>query len=290
MIFASGLNTPEGPVSLRDGSWLLVEMGEGRGCITQISPDGSSRRVVAKTGRPNGLAVDREGTIWVAESQVPSLLRVTLDGQIEVFLTEGDGVPFIFPNDLAFGPDGALYMTDSGIFIHEFAPSGRIRPDWPAVMPDGRVFRIDLQTRRARLLDRGIRFTNGIAFGPDDYLYVNETLTGLVYRYAWQSGDRIGPRENFSNVVDPSLPLSYRGPDGMKFGADGRLFVTVYGQGDVTVVSPDGAVVERIQTAGRNPTNVAFGPAGEKRIYVTEVERGTLEAIEVGTAGLALYQ
>ena len=289
MVLVSGLSEPEGPVLLPDGSWLCVEMGAGRGCVTHISPDGQSKRVVARTGRPNGLAVDRQGAIWVAESSVPSLLRVTLDGKVETFATGCNGEAFLFPNDLCFGPDGALYLTDSGILIQDFAPGGKIRPDWGAAMPDGRVYRVDVKTGKIRRLDNGLRFTNGIAFGPDNNLYANETLTGMVYRYEWKSGDRIGPRENFSNVVDWGLPFGYRGPDGMKFGADGRLFVTVYGQRDVTVLGRDGAVVQRLKTAGGKPTNCVFGPQGQHKLYVTEVEFGGIEVLDVGTDGLPLY-
>jgi len=76
MLFASDLDVPEGPVLLPDRSWLCVEMGAGRGCVTHIGADGKSKRVVAKTGRPNGLAIDKNGIIWVAESSTPSLLRL----------------------------------------------------------------------------------------------------------------------------------------------------------------------------------------------------------------------
>jgi gluconolactonase len=68
MVFAKDLSVPEAPVLLPDRSWLVVEMGLDRGCVTHLSPDGKTRRVVAKTGRPNGLALDKEGVIWVAES------------------------------------------------------------------------------------------------------------------------------------------------------------------------------------------------------------------------------
>jgi gluconolactonase len=289
MIFTSGLSVPEGPVLLPDQSWLVVEMGADRGCVTHVSADGKTRRVVAKTGRPNGLAVDKDGIIWVAESQTPSLLRLTLDGKAEVFLTGCEGEPFLFPNDLAFGPEGDLYMTDSGILFRDFAPGGKLRPDYREIALDGRVYKINVKTRAIEKLDSGLRFTNGIAFGPDKNLYVNESLTGMVYRYQWREGEIASGRQDFGDVADPDSPAEMKFPDGMKFGADGNLYVTVFGQGDVTVLGPDGAVVRRIKTAGRLPTNVAFGPKGSKKIYVTEDEFGTMEVFDVGTDGLPLY-
>ena len=283
MIFASNIQTPEGPVSLPDGSWLVVEMSEERGCVTHLSPDGQHRRALAKTGRPNGLAVDRSAAIWVAETMRPALLRMQMDGSYETILTACGDQPFLFPNDLAFGPDGWLYMTDSGILVGDFGD------DYATAAYDGRVYRIHPQTREIQVFDRGIRFTNGIAFGPDGYLYVNETMSGDVFRYRWSPGG-MGPREPFANVIDPHAAPGYKGPDGMKFGADGNLYVTVYGQQDVTELGRGGEVLRRIRLAGKCPTNLAFGPAREKKIYVTEVTLNVLEALDVDTPGLPLYQ
>lgn len=289
MIFVPDLSYPEGPVLLPDHSWLVVEMGPERGCVTHISADGKEKRVVAKTGRPNGLAVGKDGAIWLAESLTPSLLKLTLEGEVELFLDGCDGEPFLFPNDLAFGPDGALYMTDSGILWGDFAPGGELRPDYADASFDGRLYRIDILSREIRKLDSGFQFTNGIVFDARNNLYVNESITGMVYRYAWGEGGKLGDREDFGNVLDPDGSPGFKGPDGMKFGLNGKLFVTVFGQGDVTVLDETGAVVDRIKTQGSVPTNVAFGPPGSERIYVTEDELGSLEVFEVGTDGLELY-
>ena len=80
-----------------------------------------------------------------------------------------------------------------------------------------------------------------------------------------------------------------RGPDGMAFSEDGRLWCAVFGQGDMTVLGPDGGVVERLEVAGSAPTNVAFGRPGEGRLYVVEDEHGRMEVYDVGVDGLPLH-
>lgn len=289
MIFASDLRNPEGPVALPDGTWLIVEGGQERGCVSQLSADGRIRREVRKTGRPNGLAVDADGAIWVAESKFPSLLRLTLDGEYEVIATGCDGEPFLFPNDLCFGPDGAIYMTDSGVKIEEFAPNNQIRADYTSVAYDGRVYRIDPHTGKVELLDRGIKFTNGIAFGANDALYVNETLTGNVYRYAWSGGRVTQKRALFGNVIRPDAPAGWKGPDGMAFDANGLLYVAVFGQGDITVLGLDGQVVRRLPTNDMLPTNLAFALPGSTSIHITEYEHGQMESLHVECDGLPLW-
>ena len=288
-IFTTGLSAPEGPVALADGSWLIVEGDAERGCVTHISADGQTKRVIKKTGRPNGLAVDANGVIWVAESKQPSLVRLTMEGKAEVIATNCDGESFLFPNDLCFGPDGALYLTDSGVLIDQFAPNNQIRPDYMRVKYDGRVYRVDVGTGKVQKLDSEIKFTNGIAFGPDRLLYVNETLTGNIYSYGRVEGEISGPRRYFGNVIRPDAAPGWKVPDGMAFSTEGLLYVAVFGQKDVTVLGRRGELVQRISTAGKLPTNVAFALPGQKRLHITEYEFGQMETVEVAAEGLPLW-
>jgi len=289
MVFARNLNTPEGPVALTDGSWLVVEGGQETGCVTQISPDGLNKRMVARTGGPNGLGVDRAGFIWVADCKIPSLLRVTLDGRMETIATACGSEAFLFPNDLCFGPDGALYLTDSGFLMDDFAPGGQIREDYMNVEMDGRLYRMDRNNLRIRKLDSGLQCANGIAFDAANNLYVNDTRSGDIYRYQWGNDGQIGAREYFANVLDPSASPWWKGPDGMAFDAEGKLYVAVFGQQEVVVLGRDGSTVKRIKTQGRMPTNIAFGLPGQKKIYVTECEFGQLEVFDVDADGLELW-
>ncbi len=286
-IFHSGLGEPEGPVLLGDGSWAVVEMSPETGQVSVISADGSGKRVVVKTGRPNGMVRDSDGALWVAESvNPPSLLIVDLAGSCGVVLTEGDGAEFLFPNDLAFGPDGALYMTDSGVRQPVFQD---VPTDERAAYPfEGKVFRIDLKNMSAIILDDDLGFANGLAFGKDRALYVTATATGLVYRYEWNGDGTLGPREEFADLVDRAQPPGFTGGDGLAVATDGNLYCTVVGQGDVTVIGTSGEVIRRIPVGGIQPTNVAFGREGTGDIYVTVKDAGTLERYHVGVDGLPL--
>ena len=288
MILANDLKNPEAPVLLPDGTWALTEMHLDRGWIIRISGDGSNRHVIAKTGRPNGMTLVRTGELWVAESlNPPSLLTVTLDGSVETILTGCDGEPFLFPNDLRFGPDGALYMTDSGIPVlewHDLPEEERA-----AVHTDGRLYRIDIADASIRKLDSGIPFANGIAFGPDDDIYVSATQDGWIYKYNWSHDGRVSERTEFGNVLDPSKS-GFRGGDGIAFGRDRLLYATVSRQGDVAVMNQDGDVVDRIVLDGPSPTNLSFGPVGQHKIYVTEQGVGQFEVHDVPTAGMPLHR
>lgn len=284
-IFATDMQNPEGPVSLPDGSWLVTEMDAA--AITHLSADGKSRRVVAHTGLPNGLAVDRNGDIWVADARWRALLRVTMDGHVSTVSTGSAPDPFLLPNDLCFGPDGMIYMTDSGIELDSFR-----QLDDPAdtynLAFDGRVYRIDPNTGESTVLDRGLRLTNGIAFGPGgSELYVAETMTGRIYRYSVGEWQRqlfgvvtVKPPEEFGRVA---------GPDGIAFDAQGNLFSAVLVQGDLTVQDRDGQVIQRIPLAGNLPTNLAFDCRGQRRLLVTEASRGELLFIETDHPGLPLF-
>lgn len=289
VILTTALRQPEGPLLLPDGTWLVTELNPARGSVTEVLADGGLAQL-AVTGRPNGLAAAADGAVWVAESRAPALVRMERDGTFTRELEAVDGEPLLWPNDLCFGPDGALYATDSGLLVEDMLLDGRPRPDCKELPIDGRVVRFDPRTGAAAFLDRGLKFANGIAFGPDGLLYVNETYTGDILRYRLEADGTAGPAERFGNVIDPERTIeSFSGPDGMAFSDDGRLWVCVLGQGDVTVLGPDGGVERRIDLPGGYPTNVAFGPPGEGRIYVVEEDCGSLESRFVAAEGLALH-
>lgn len=63
---ASDLQFPEGPIALRDGSVLLVEIA--RGTLTRVRPDGLVQVVADLGGGPNGAAIGPDGAVYVCNN------------------------------------------------------------------------------------------------------------------------------------------------------------------------------------------------------------------------------
>lgn len=282
-----GVEEPEGPVCLEDGSFYIVEMSRNRHCVTHVSADGKSRDVVATAGRPNGLALDGDGNIWIAEASEGALLCVSPDGHTLQKIASYEGRRLLWPNDIALAADGRLYLTDSGIIDSDFIDGLDIRADFMTAPYDGRVYEIDPRSGTVlRVLDRELRFPNGIAFGPDGRLFVAETLSGDIFVYDL---DEVPPRRRlFGNCLAADDRPVFKGPDGIKFGADGRLYCTIYGQGVVAVLNADGSAAERIPTQSEKPTNIAFRRRGREAI-VTEVSASRVELLAMPCEGLPLH-
>ena len=288
-VFAEGLGAPEGPVALSGGEMYITEMSNSTLCVSKLDSRGRRSVVKSTKGRPNGLAIDGDGLLWVAEAGLRAVICMTAGGR-EILRIEGDGDGrFLFPNDLAFGPDGHLYVTDSGKALNDFLDGQNLVGNFLDLDWDGRVYEIDPKAGKVlRKIDSGLRFANGIAFDPNEKLYVNASFPGDVYVYD-VFGTRSPKRELFGNVLEPDTRPGFKGPDGMKFGADGRLYCSVYGQGNITVLDTTGAVAERLRLEGSCPTNCVFALTGST-LFVTEVEKGQIEAIPTPCGALLLHR
>jgi gluconolactonase len=277
-LLASDLGFPEGPVVFPDGGLVFCD-----GNIGELSryADGTVSTFAVTGGSPWGAVLGSDGAIYVTQggnvpgsgdtSAISGIQRVRADGTVELLHSEVDGRTLAGPNDLAFGPDGRLWFTDSGTE----------QDDRFEVRSPGRLFAVD-RTRGDMILELPDVYPNGIAFDAEGRLYWTESMAHRVCRL------EDGAPSVFCQLSDDYVP------DGMAFAADGRAFVCTTISEGVTVLSAEGEVLEQIDL-GEHATNCIFaGPT----LYVTathvaEIEAsqrtGTLWAVETdATGGLPL--
>ena len=120
-LLASGLGFPEGPTILGDGRIVLCDGNTGE---LLVYDDGAISAYARTGGSPWGTVPGSDGAIYVTQggnvpgsgdvSAVSGIQRVSPDGTVELLFSEVAGYQLYGPNDLAFGPDGRLYFTESG--------------------------------------------------------------------------------------------------------------------------------------------------------------------------------
>src|SRR2546427_12003020 len=120
-LLASGLGFPEGPVVLPDGRLVFCDGNIGELSVYEKDSVGT---FAVTGGSPWGAVLGSDGAIYVTQggnvpgsgdtSAVSGIQRVRVNGTVELLHSEVDGRSLYGPNDLAFGPDGRLWFTDSG--------------------------------------------------------------------------------------------------------------------------------------------------------------------------------
>ena len=259
---ASGLGFPEGPTVLGDGRIVLCDGNTGELLVYQ---HGDISQFADTGGSPWGTYLGTDGKLYVNQggdvpgsgdfSAVPGIQRVSMDGSVEFLFSEVGGYTLAGPNQSAFGPDGRLWITDSGTELDD-------RVDVPS---PGRLFAVsDASGTGEMLLERPGSYPNGIAFDADGGFYWSESKAHRVCRLDG------GEAETFCQLPDTHVP------DGMAFAADGRLFVANTTFGGVTVLSPDGEVLTEIDL-NEHATNVVFDGS---MLYVTATRTPDIEATE----------
>lgn len=266
---ATGLNFPEGPAFAPDGSLWAVELkGES---LIQYKHGNLKRFPVG--GGPNGIAIDKQGKIWFCDSIQRAIRRFDpVTEKTETLLDTLEGQPLNKPNDLAFDSAGNLLFTCPGESRQEPTGYAAVR------MADG----------TAKKFTTGKYFPNGLAFSADGQsLIIAETYKHRLWKGSWNA--ETGEWTDAAVWASVEGPQGPGGPDGMAFGDDGNLYVAVYGTGYIHVVSPEGKVIQKLNTIGQNPTNCAFDPTGKLGLVATEAEKGQLQSRATHVKGITLF-
>jgi gluconolactonase len=297
---ARGLQFPEGPIALSDGAVLLVEMQ--RKTLTRVGPDGSLRIVAKLQGGPNGAAIGPDGRCYVCNNggllfdessgmTIPGLVPPDYDGGwIEAIDLETGRSQVLYrrcgefllkgPNDIVFDRHGGFSFPDRG----KVRKLDRDR---------GAVYYGTIDGQSIRRIAFPVEGANGIGLSPDDgTLYVAESATGRLWAY-----ELLGPGE--IKRVNHRVPwargrMLYAAPyfsvlDSLAIDAAGNICVADIPSGCISVISPEGALIEQHVTGDPFTTNICFGGPDLRRAFVTLSSSGRLMSALWPRAGLPLH-
>jgi gluconolactonase len=219
---------------------------------------------------PNGITLDAEGRVVYCASPDRRIMRLEKDGRRTVVAERYDGKRLSGPNDLVYRSDGTLYFTDTIWGLR--GARDKLRSG-ERELPFTGLFAVkDGQTQLLATDEQLGGMPNGLAFSPDEkYLYANGDYNRIM-RFEVKPDGTLGEGIVF---------IDGEGSDGIKVDVKGNVYTTTgAGPGEVRIFSPAGVRLGAIKlpVSNREPraqvcaTNIAFGDADGKTLYITACE------------------
>lgn len=226
----------EGVTVAPDGTVYVGLLTKGE--IRKVDATGTDSLLAALPigeGKLNGLVTDRRGTVYAllnsGQAATNGVWRITPYGDAELHAA----LPIGFANALAFGPDGALYVTDSthGVIY-------RVADGKAAVWV------------KSSLLDPGADGVgaNGVAWRSGAF-YVAVSDQAQIVRIPYGKGGKAGVPA--VHVKDARLA----GADGVAFDVRGQLYAPSYTGNTLNIVRADGDV-DVLADKLDSPASLAF--------------------------------
>ncbi|MEC9089505.1 MAG: SMP-30/gluconolactonase/LRE family protein [Actinomycetota bacterium] len=293
-VIATGLEFPEGPVVMPDGSIILVEIK--RGTITRVDPDNGSVDVVARPGGgPNGAAIGPDGALYVCNNggfewgenrglTIPGLVaddyssgrieRIDLEtGAVDVVYADVDGVPLKGPNDLMFDSTGGFWFTDHG----KMRARTRDRGGLYYGKADG---------SSVREISFPLDGPNGVGLSPEeDRVYVAETHQGSILYWELDGPGELAGSPHGRFLARPAGRKLF---DSLAMDAEGNVSVATIQTGGISTFTPDGEELDFFAVEDPLCTNICFGGADMKTAFITLSGTGKLIRSDWPRPGLVL--
>lgn len=295
-VVAEGLEYPEGPIAMADGSVIVTEIKKQ--CLTRVTADGAKDRVAMTGGGPNGAAIGPDGAIYVANNggmsfaerngltfsrPVPPdsnrggyIQRVDINsGQVSTLYEACDGKRLGAPNDLVFDATGGFWFTDYG---------------WAT--PEGKIFGALYYAKAdgSRILKARGNFMspNGVGLSPDHcVLYMADTLLGRLWAFDLAAPGELKPRQGAAPAHVIGTLNGFQQVDSLAVESGGNICVATLINGGITVFDPAGGTTHH-PFPDIGTTNICFGGADMRDAWITGTSSGRLFKTRWDRPGLRL--
>ena len=261
----------EGPAFDRAGMLYLVDLAFGR--ILKLSPAGQFSVVVEYDGRPNGIAIHKDGSLYIADRAKGILKLDPGSGKLTTVLAELPSARLHGPNDLTFASNGDLYFTDQG--------------ETGLQDPSGRLVRIRAGGKVEVLLDK-VPSPNGLALNKAERaVLLAVTRANAIWHVVLKDDETLVGRTGIFIQLSGGPG---GGPDGIALDAEDNLAIAHVQLGSVWLFSALGEPLYRMRSPqGRWITNVAYGGADGRTLFITESVTGTVYSARLPVGGPLLY-
>jgi gluconolactonase len=288
-IVAEGLKFPEGPVSMRDGSLLFVEIE--RRTVSRLGKAGEVEVVAQLDGGPNGLAIGPDGKLWIANNggrfsfaqrggfNFPGGAPAGFTGggriqrldlktrKVETVFDSLDGKPLVAPDDLVFDRAGNLWISDIGLGAGT-----------------GAIYFLPRGGKALQLARGGMNGPNGIGVSPDGKLLHVSSQTSLL-AFDIEAPGRLATRSYPDGLQAPLVNGSVA--DSLKLQADGRVCVcSLVRPGGIGIVDRAGHT-EFLGFPDRMVCNLAFGGTDLRDCWIMLSGLGKIAKVRWPSAGQA---
>ncbi|MBC8151448.1 MAG: SMP-30/gluconolactonase/LRE family protein [Bacteroidetes bacterium] len=241
----------EGPAVDRNGTIYFTDQPNDK--IWTYDTDGKLAVFMDKTGRSNGLYVDKKGNLIACADEKNEMWSITPAGKVTVLLADLQGHRLNGPNDLWIDPKGGIYFTDP-YYQRDY---------WAHKTPDldgQKVYYLPKGKKEPVLVDGDLKQPNGIVGTPDGkFLYVADIKGGKTYKYQISRDGGLINRQLFVA----------QGSDGMTLDNRGNLYLS--GRG-VTVYNAAGSKICFIPVPSRWVGNLCFGGKDRSTLFITASE------------------
>lgn len=253
----------EGPSFDNEGRLWCVDIINGR--ILRVSQAGEFEVQAQYDGWPNGLKIRQDGMVFIADYKNGIMIHEPGSGVVKPYIQRNGVEPFKGVNDLFFAKNGDLYFTDQGLTgLHD---------------PTGRLFRLTAAGTLECLLNN-VPSPNGLVMNlEEDTIFLAVTRSNAIWR--------VPLTENQIAKVGVFIQLSGGiGPDGLALDENGGLWVAHAGLATVWGFSSMGEPVYRVKSQeGALVTNLAFGGADNRELYLIESDSATIQRVKLDVAG-----
>lgn len=290
-LIAEGLDFPEGPVAMADGSVVLTEIRGER--LTRVRADGSKEALAEIDGGPNGAAIGPDGAVWICDNgrafsyheqdglSIPGLTPANhRPGCIRRYDLASGGLETVYdgliaPNDLVFDTNGGFWFTDHGVGTADGRRFGALYH----ASADGSAI--------SRQRD-GLIGPNGVGLSPDGRtVYVADTYLQRLWAFDIEAPGTLAPPPGFApGRVVCNLP-GYQLLDSLAVEAGGKVCVATIVNGGISIIDPDGSV-EHVPVPDAVTTNICFGGADMRDAWITAGSTGRLYKARWPRPGLRL--